>query len=82
MPPVACLVIHPEGMPRFSSSSMMKSARDVLRVSLIAGVPVLLSAAPVTVMERPYFFAMRASSSRLTSCEVSVRSVVPSSKKK
>lgn len=67
MPPEECVVMRSEGILRFSSSAAMKLERDVLKVSLMAGVPVLLSAAPVTVMDRSYFFATRAISSRLMS---------------
>lgn len=53
-----------------------KPALDILKESLILDVPVELSAAPVTLTDKLYFLATRASSSRLSLCEVSVRCVV------
>lgn len=53
----------------------------MLNASFITAVPVAASAAPTTVTDSPYFFATRANSSRLTSCDLSVNFAVPTSKK-
>ena len=54
----------------------MKSALDKLNESLMSDVPVELSAAPVTLTDKSYFFATLANSSRLSFCETSVRRAV------
>lgn len=63
-------------MPRCFNSETMKSALDKLNVSLMSDVPVELSAAPVTLTDKSYFFATLANSSRLSFCETSVRRAV------
>lgn len=69
-------------MPRCFNSETMKSALDKLNVSLMSDVPVELSAAPVTLTDKSYFFATLANSSRLSFCETSVRRAVLRVKKK
>lgn len=72
----ADFVILSAGMPRCFNSETMKSALDKLNVSLMSDVPVELSAAPVTLTDKSYFFATLANSSRLSFCETSVRRAV------
>lgn len=72
----ADFVILSAGMPRCFSSETIKSALDWLNESLMPDVPVELSAAPVTLTCKSYFFATLANSSRLSFCETSVRRAV------
>ena len=44
----------------------------MLNLSFTSAAPVAASAAPTTVTDNPYFFATRASSSRLTDCDLSI----------
>ena len=76
------LTIIPFGTPRRSSSAAINPALDTLNESLTADVPVELSAVPVTLTAKRYFFATRASSSRLSNWAASVRAAVLRRKKK
>ena len=60
-------------IPCHSSSVATKQALDIFKESLIPDVPVELSAAPVTLTDKLYFFVTRASSLKLSLCEVSFR---------
>lgn len=82
VPPIPTLMTIPVGTPRRYSSTATNSALAVLNESLMAGVPVELSAAPVIFTDRLYFFATRASPSRLSICEASVKRAVLRLKKK
>lgn len=82
IPPLPVRVMCSSDMPRRISSVAIKPALDTLKESLIPGVPVELSAAPVNLTDKPYFFATRASSSRLSICGTSVRCAVLRLKKK
>ena len=82
MPPISAFSIFSGATPLRISSCAMYSALALPRRSLISSVPVILSAAPVTVTDKLCRVITRASASRLIPCDGSVRFVVPNSKKK